>query len=375
MSTAGTGTGMTLPASCYVDSAWFERELERIFGRMWVYVGRAEELPTAGARVVREVAGESLLLVADGMGRPRAFFNVCRHRGTRLCAGDATAPTASRSIQCPYHAWTWDLDGRLVSAPGIEGAAGFSESDYPLHEVRLEQWDGLLFACLDPAAGSLARQLGELPDRFRAWGLERLRSVRSITYDVQANWKLIIQNYSECLHCPIIHPALQQLSHYLSGVNEACGVGDAYLGGKMDLRPGVETMSLGGRLAGNRLPGLDEDQCRLVQYYAVLPNLLLSLHPDYAMIHELRPLTQSRTEVVCSWHFDPESIARAGFDPEPVVAFWDLTNRQDWHVSELSQLGIASRAYRPGPYSPREELLHAFDLRILELMGEPRPVR
>ena len=129
----------------------------------------------------------------------------------------------------------------------------------------------------------------------------------------------------------------------------------------MDLREGIETLSIDGRRRRPCLPGLPAEERRRVHYYAVLPNLLLSLHPDYMMTHTLWPRAVDRTEIVCEWHFHPDAIASPDFSPDDAVAFWDLTNRQDWHVCEQMQLGVRSRAYRPGPYSSREDLLHGFD--------------
>jgi Rieske 2Fe-2S family protein len=203
-----------------------------------------------------------------------------------------------------------------------------------------------------------------MDERFRAWGMGELRTARRVVYDVAANWKLIIHNYSECLHCPGVHPALQKLSHYLSSQNEPAD--DGYLGGRMGLREGIATLSFDGRRLRENLPGLDQAECRHVYYYAVLPNVLLSLHPDYVMTHALWPREAGRTEIVCEWLFHPDAMAATGFDPEDAIAFWDLTNRQDWHVCEQMQLGLGSRAYRPGPYSHREDLLPAFDRLILQ---------
>jgi Rieske 2Fe-2S family protein len=135
----------------------------------------------------------------------------------------------------------------------------------------------------------------------------------------------------------------------------------------MGLRPGIDTLSLDGRRRRACLPGLGAEDCRHVYYFAILPNLLLSLHPDYVMVHTLWPRGVDRTEIVCEWLFHPDAIAAADFDPGDAVAFWDMTNRQDWHVCEQMQLGLKSRAYRPGPYSHREGLLYGFDRLILEL--------
>lgn len=360
---------LTLPARFYTDPDHFRREFECFFARKWVCVGRAEAIEARGAYFLVELGDESLIVVRDGEGSARAYFNVCRHRGTRLC--EASAGRFASTIQCPYHAWTWDLDGRLRGAPHMEDLSHFDRADWPLKEAAIDEWDGHLFVQLEAPAQTLDEQLGDLPVKFAAWGMADLRLHHRVVYDVAANWKLILQNYSECLHCPIIHPALSKLSHYLSGDNEPATEG--HLGGAMSLRTGIATMSLDGLERRACLPGLSHDQRRHVYFWAVLPNLLLSLHPDYMLVHRLRPIACDRTEIVCEWHFHPEELARPGFEAQDAIEFWDLTNRQDWHVSELSQLGLKSRAYTPGPYSSREELLHEFDRLLLRELGLPFP--
>jgi Rieske 2Fe-2S family protein len=265
----------------------------------------------------------------------------------------------------------------------MEDVPHFRKDDYPLHRVHAEVWDGHIFLNLSPGPQPLAAQLAELPGKFRQWRMEDLRLGRRIVYDVRANWKLIIQNYNECiydvranwkliiqnynecLHCPNLHPALNKLSHYLSGENEPLRA--TYMGGRMDLRPGVDTLSMDGTCPRAFLPGLTPEDTRRVYYYAIFPNMLLSLHPDYMLVHTLWPIAPDRTINVCEWHFQPEELARPGFTASDAIDFWDMTNRQDWHVCELSQAGISSRAYTPGPYSNREDLLYAFDRMIVDV--------
>jgi Rieske 2Fe-2S family protein len=245
----------------------------------------------------------------------------------------------------------------------MEEGPRFRKADYPLKSVHLSRWDGHLFVNLLDNPEPLENQLGSLIARFAPWGMSDLRRAERIVYDVAANWKLILQNFSECLHCPVIHPALQQLSHYLSGENEPAHPN--YLGGLMDLRDGIETLSMGGKSPRAALPGLDEADRKRVYFYALMPNLLLSLHPDYMITHRLNPTATDRTEIVCDFHFLPAELAKSDFDITDVLEFWDQTNRQDWHVSELTQLGLKSRSFTPGPYSDREDLLYGFD-RIIE---------
>jgi Rieske 2Fe-2S family protein len=352
----------TLPARYYTDGELFRAEMDRLFGHMWFYVARSEEIERPGQFVVRELNGHNIVVTRNTAGRVTAFHNVCRHRGTRICT--EAAGKFAGSIQCPYHAWTYDLDGRLIGAPHMDEVPHFRKGDFPLHAVRADEWDGHVFLNLDEQAQSLHEQLGPLVERFRGWRMEDLRLGRRIVYDVKANWKLIIQNYNECLHCPNLHPALNKLSHYLSGENEP--LQPTYMGGRMDLRPGVETLSMDGTCPRDLLPELSPDDRRRVYYYSIFPNMLLSLHPDYMLTHTLWPQAPDRTINVCEWHFQPAELAREGFNPSDCVDFWDLTNRQDWHVCELSQAGISSPAYVPGPYSNREDLLYAFDQFIVE---------
>jgi glycine betaine catabolism A len=358
----------TLPAAYYVDRQYFDREMAHLFARMWICAGRTEQIDAPGRFFIREVLGEPIIVTRSQTSPVSAFYNVCRHRGTRLCS--AESGTFSGSIQCPYHAWTYDLEGRLIGAPHMDEVPHFRKEDYPLHRLGAASWDGHIFINLDRDPSPLGTQLADLPDKFRPWRMEDLRLGHRVIYDVKANWKLIIQNYNECLHCPNLHPALNKLSHYLSGENEPLRA--TYMGGRMDLRPGVETLSVDGTCPRAFLPGLSAEDRRRVYYYAVFPNMLLSLHPDYMMVHTLWPLAPDRTINICEWHFHPQELARPDFDASDVVDFWDLTNRQDWRVCELSQAGISSRAYVPGPYSNREDLLYAFDRMIVALHAGER---
>ena len=351
----------TLPAPYYVSQDQFDREMSRLFATMWVCAGRSEQVERPGQYFVRELLGESIIITRSATGRVNAFYNVCRHRGTRLCTEHEGS--FAGAIQCPYHAWTYDLDGRLIGAPHMDEVPHFDKAAYPLHRVHADVWDGHIFVNLSQDPSPLAEQLGPLPAKFRPWRMEDLRLGHRIVYDVRANWKLLIQNYNECLHCPNLHPALNKLSHYLSGENEP--LQGTFMGGRMDLRPGVDTLSMDGTCPRAFLPGLAPDDVRRVYYYAIFPNMLLSLHPDYMLVHTLWPVAPDRTINICEWHFHPEELARPGFTAADAVEFWDMTNRQDWHVCELSQAGIASRAYTPGPYSNREDLLYAFD-RLIE---------
>ena len=359
----------TLPAKYFTDSRLFEREVELFFGQRWVWAGRAEAIETPGSYLLREVAGESVIVLRGAAGEVRGFYNVCRHRGSRMCT--AAEGNLGRRIQCPYHGWTYSLDGRLVAASHM--GAKFERGEYPLHPVKTAVWDGHIFVHLGKRATPLEQHLGRLHGKFAAWMMQDLRFYRRIVYEVQANWKLVIQNYSECLHCPLVHPALNRLTDYLGAENEAGG--STYFGGAMPFAPGAETMSMSGRRRRDYLPGLSGEQRARVYYYAIIPNLLLSLQPDYMLLHSLWPQAVDHTRIVCEWYFHPDEMAKPDFHADDAVEFWDTTNREDWRIVELSQQGIQSRAYRPGPYSEREELLHAFDRMVMRAHAAANRVR
>jgi glycine betaine catabolism A len=356
---------MTLAAKYYTDERIFQEEMERFFCGMWVCTGRDEQVAEAGDYFLAEVAGESIIVTRDTSGTVRAFYNVCRHRGTRMCA-EVSGEFAGR-IQCPYHGWTYGLDGQLLGAPHMENRE-FRRGDYPLHGVKVEIWDGHVFLNLAKEARPLREQLADLPEKFAPWGMEGLRVYRMASYEVKANWKLLVLNYNECLHCPLLHPMLSRVTDTMSGENDAPT--NSYIGGSMEFRGDAETMSVDGVRRREYLPGLSREQCRHVLYYAIYPNLFLSLHPDYVMVHRLWPKAPDRTEVVTAWLFHPKEMAKKDFCGDDAVEFWDKTNLEDWRISELSQKGIASKAYVPGPYSTMEGLPSAFDRMVLQ--GEPR---
>jgi Rieske 2Fe-2S family protein len=363
----------TLPRHFYADPAFYAKELERFYFARWICAGRADQIPTPGDYFTRTLADESVIVTRGLSGDIHGFFNVCRHRGTRIT--DKPGGHFVERIQCPYHAWTYDLAGRLVAAPHMPSE--FCKEAYPLQRTGCDVWDGHIFLHLGaarpddlsnaPAAAArparavtgLRDQLADLPARFASYHMQDLRLGRRIVYEVRANWKLIVLNFNECLHCPTLHPALNRLHHYLGAENVEPT--EAYCGGAMGFKDGVETMSVDGKRRRAYLPGLNASQRHAVSYFSIYPNFLLSLHPDYVMTHTLWPRAHDRTEIVCEWHFHPDELARHGFQIDDAIEFWDRTNREDWWISEQSQAGIASRVYRPGPYSEREQLLWSFD--------------
>ena len=344
-----------LPQRAYTDESVADWEARNFFLGGWICVGHVSAFRERGQFVTAEVAGESMLFVGE-----RGFYNVCRHRGSRLLT---EKEGTTRRLQCPYHAWTYGFDGTLKNAPHTEELADFDPACNGLREIRTETLGGLVFADPSGVAPPLADHVGSLTEELDRYRTADLKRAARIDYDVKANWKAIVENYSECLHCPGVHPELNRLSHYLSG-DDYEGPG-AWCGGSMTLtKEDADTMALNGGHAGRPpIAGVDP---RKVLYFAIFPNTLISFHPDYVMLHTLWPRGADRTEVVCEWLFEPETMEREGFDPTDAVEFWDLVNRQDWHVCELSQLGIGSAGYTPGRYTEVESTVHDFDRMVAE---------
>ena len=349
----------TLEQKYFVSTEIFAAEQREIFSKHWVLVGHQSQIPHTGDYFVAKIANESLIVTRDQKSTVRGFYNVCRHRGTRLkedACGHASA------IQCPYHAWTYGLDGRLIGAPHMDEVSGFDKADYSLHAVNLALWEGFIFISLTNNPPPLEKWFAPLLGRFSHWNLSQLRSVNRIEYDVRANWKLIFENYSECYHCPGVHPMLSKISPYDSAENDLAE--GPFLGGFMSIAKGG-SLTMSGNACALPVGDIKGEDHHRVFYYSIFPNMLLSMHPDYVMVHQVWPQAPNRTLIVCDWFFHPDAFAREDFKPKDAIEFWDLTNKQDWHVCELSQQGIASRAYEPGPYSARESIPAAWDREYL----------
>ena len=354
----------TMPQRYFVSPEVFAEEREKIFSRQWVLVGHLSQIPKAGDYLVQEVAGDSLIVLRDKNAVVRGFYNVCRHRGTRLkehACGHAAA------IQCPYHAWTYGLDGKLIGAPHMDDVPGFDKADYSLHAVNLALWEGFIFVNLAKQPMPLEEWFAPLAGKFSHWNMSILRSAKRIEYDVHANWKLMFENYSECYHCPGVHPMLSKVSPYDSAENDLCE--GPFLGGFMSITRGAG-LTMSGRACALPVGGTNAADSQRVFYYSIFPNMLLSLHPEYVMVHQLWPQSPERTLILCDWFFHPDAagVSDPSYNPNDAIEFWDITNKQDWHVCELSQQGIASRAYQPGPYSPRESIPAAWDREYLRQM-------
>jgi Rieske 2Fe-2S family protein len=370
----------SLPSSYYRSEDIFAREKERIFCREWFCAGREEQLPNPGDFLVLDVAGESILVVRTKAGELMAHYNVCRHRGARLCEASAKEEAEGphrnegvlgpNGIRCPYHHWTYALEGRLLNAPHIREGDGFCKADFSLYPVGIDTWGGFFFLNLTPDSvqekgKSLSQQLGEAAERVKRYPLRDLRVARRIRYEVEANWKIIFENYNECYHCGGVHP-------------ELCEVVPAFRqqgGGQLDWdrgiphRDGAFTFTFSGTTKRKPFPGLNEDEAVRHKGELLYPNFMLSLAAEHVAAFTLWPQGPARTHVICDFLFHPEEMGRLDFDSSDAVDFWDLINQQDWAICKRVQQGISARVHKFGYYAPMEDL--SLDIRryVTERLG------
>jgi Rieske 2Fe-2S family protein len=371
----GAALERTLHRDHYLSDQLFALERERIFYSEWFCVAREEEVPNPGDYLSRDVAGESVLLVRTKDGGLAAHYNVCRHRGSRLVP-ECGSGSFSGGIRCPYHSWTYTLDGALRTAPFLEEADGLAKSDLALHPVGVESWGGFIFLHLTPAEAkargqTLQSQLGGVPERLRRYPLSQLRVARRIEYEIAANWKVMLENYNECYHCGPVHP-------------ELCRLVPAFKqrgGAELDWERGIPHREGAWTFTGsgitNRAPfeGLSEDERVRHKGELVYPNLLLSLSAEHVAVFTLWPRAPGRTRVVCEFLFHPDEMAKPDFDPSDAVDFWDLVNRQDWAICESVQRGMTSRVFQTGYYAPMESW--SLDIRryVGERLGDVKSVK
>jgi len=350
----------SLPKASYVDHDEFIREREAVLLPSWFCVGRTESVLAPGDYLTADVVGESIIVVCQSGGTLAAFYNLCRHRGSRLVPSQVSEPAANagrsgcfeRSIRCPYHGWTYGLDGILQAAPFLPEVRHYRQA-LGLHQVRVAEWGGFVFVRLEPGSGDgdlLADWLGEIPARIARYGLADLRGGQRLLYEVAASWKVILENYNECYHCGPVHPELCDLVPAFRR-----GGGDLDWDAGIPHRDGAYTFTLTGTTSRAPFPGLSPQDKERHRGELVLPNLMLSLSADHVVAFTVWPRSAQHTTVVCDFLFHPAEIAAAGFDPSDAVEFWDLVNRQDWAICEQVQDGMRSRRFSVGYLAPMEQ--------------------
>ena len=339
----------TLDGACYTDPGILTAEFENIFEHEWYYAGRADEIPAPGRFIRRRVGRETVVLVRGRDQVIRGFLNVCRHRGAQLCLTDSGE--VGKTIRCPYHAWTYALDGQLVAAPNWPALDGIDRGRYRLHQVQVATWEGLIWVSLAAQPAPLQDQLRpQIEDRlgdygkFQRYRLGELAVGARVEYDVAANWKLIYENFQECYHCHNIHPELvTTVPQFRSPAIGAQG----YDPSGYPIAAGRPSFSLTGQTVLPGLPGLLPADDRLYYGMVVRPNCFLSLVSDHVIVHRFEPVAPDRTLAVCEWLFPPQTL-QAGYDVADAVALFSKVNEQDFAAAQWCQPNMSSRAYARG---------------------------
>ncbi|MBX9456276.1 MAG: aromatic ring-hydroxylating dioxygenase subunit alpha [Rhizobium sp.] len=352
----------SLPALAYYDPDWFAEERQKIWAGHWIYAGRVNDLPPMTMRRV-EIAGQNLIVVRDREGAITVFHNTCRHRGSELCTEPEKALT-SKLISCPYHQWSYGLDGRLVRTPFVSITPDFRKEDFSLYGVSVRLWNGFIFLCLadDPPPFDLAPDLGV--DVIDNWPMDSLITGHTLVKHLDCNWKIFWENYNECLHCPGIHPELSAtVPVYSKGymaANEAPGWTPEQ-GAGPSLRQGATTWSMDGRACGPEFPNLTSAEREAGQLFVtMLPTMFIVAHVDYVRTVSLRPLGPEKTELRAEWLFSPETLAQPDFDLGNVVDFATLVMTQDGMACEMNQRGLRSAKFTQGVLTPQEFDVHRF---------------
>jgi Rieske 2Fe-2S family protein len=351
----------TLPGASYTDPAQFRLEQERIFEAMWYCAARADDLAAPGAFRTVTVGRESVLLSRARDGSIRAFLNVCRHRGARLCTEESG--NTGRAFRCTYHAWTYDLDGRLIAAPNLVKMPDVDRGEFGLVAVHARVWLGYVWVCLadepppfdDDVIGAATQRLGDAA-AIERYGIDRLQVGHRVVYDVAANWKLIVENFMECYHCATIHPELVEvLPEFVGGY-----AAQSYVGHGAEFGARIEGFTVDGSPGVERIPTITEEQDRRYFAITVRPQVFINLVPDHVILHRMYPLAVDRTVVECDWLFVP-SVVAGNQDVGRSVELFHRVNEQDFAACERCQPAMSSRAYaRGGVLVPSEHHIGEF---------------
>jgi phenylpropionate dioxygenase-like ring-hydroxylating dioxygenase large terminal subunit len=353
-----------LPAWCYTSARFFERERDRIFACQWIMVGRGEDIPKAGDYFTTTLADVPIAVVRDRGGGVRAFVNSCRHRGTEMVCGSGNR----RVLTCPYHSWCYSLEGDLLSAPGMEGVEGFDKKDFPLVSVRLGEWEGFLFANLHPGGSTLDEHLGDLKNTLASHRIGEMVPVRKETYELQCNWKLLIENFKESYHLATVHRSTidTYASVRIAGYVPESTRGD-YL---VSFARHEGSMALFKEDKGFPAIGTLDEKARQGSYFPlVYPNLGLCATTDCCWYLQIQPTQASRTRLIVGSLFPRDTVGRPDFSDVVKNYFkrWDITVAEDNGICERQQRGLEShRSVRAGRYAPNESNVHAIDNWVLD---------
>jgi Rieske 2Fe-2S family protein len=367
----------SLPREYYLDADRFERELERVWFEQWFYVGHVSQIPAPGDWFTSELQSESFVITRDQTGAIHALLNTCRHRGLRLCDGETGH---ARRLVCPYHSWSYGLDGCLLNATRQPDGESFSYAELGLKRAHVDVWKGFIFISLagsrpKPVAEMIGPEYAALMDKIEP---EKLRIAHTVVYDLAANWKLLLENGVECYHCVGVHPEFcvtldtASMTGYYGGTMTL----DTVQGLTIPLDSNVESLSRDGKYVSSKLLGEFgrglERTGSFSEGFMTQPGYCWgTFHADYGMVASTLPVSPVASKMICQWFVRDDAEEGVDYDLDKVVEIWDITNRQDVAILERQQLGLSSRFYEPGPNSVTQEPgIHASLQLYLSMMGE-----
>ena len=358
----------SLPAAYYLDPNILEQEYEDIWRKQWLYLMRADRLEQPGDYQVFQIAGREIFVVLDQTLQHQGFFNVCRHRGSVLC--EKVAGQFNQKIICPYHQWSFALDGKLLQTPRVQLAE--EAESLNLLPVRLQTWGGNLYVNLNAnTEESLESKMIPAPDTLNNWPLEGLEVGHHAVFDIHCNWKVFWENYLECYHCPAIHPELSRMVPlYQAGLSTAAiDPSNATLD---RVAANIESWTTTGRAIAPAFSTLTESEISVGHTFVeIYPNQYLVAHADYVRQVSLQPISATATRVSAEWLFDPDFLSQPGVDLSPAVAFGTQVLDQDTRVCELNQRGLAAAGDYQGHLIHLEDDLAAFHTIYRQWMSKP----
>ena len=357
----------TLPPFAYHDPTFYRLEVERIFRKRWIFVGHEDRVPRTGAYATLDSAGTPIALIRGEDGVVRAFANSCRHRGAELLTGEGNC----KRVVCPYHGWTYALDGALVGARGMEGARDFDPAEHGLLELRLERLGKLMWICFDADATPLDEALGDLPALLEPYALDQLVLTRRAEYDVACNWKVYVENFMDYYHTPTVHRASiakGNLSAYHQDPPSVEDGGGHYL---CLYAPHAGSAAL---LEGDHglapLPTLSGRAAQGSTFVCAYPCALLGCTKDCIWYVEIHPTGPRSIHLALGSCFHPDSTNRADFEDVAAAYYrrWDMTVDEDNRINERQQRGVSSPLARAGRVSRLEALSHTFRNWLLDAL-------
>ena len=373
-------TWPTFPSGHYYTAERYDQELAQIWYKQWLHVCRATELATPKAYKTVQIGTQNIIVLRDENGEVQAFHNTCRHRGSTLCTEKQGRLTHNRLV-CPYHQWSYSLQGELKGVPFIGSPQKLGQTDLSLYKVGVREWGGSIFLNLSANDDdSFRASFDPHIDSLNNWPLEEIEVGYSLTLDLACNWKVFWENFQECYHCPGIHPELCDLvplyKRAVSGraAARALAKHDTATGEipPAGIKPDAATWSMDGKIHGEPFHHLSEEEKQMGYKYLVgLPNWFMAAHPDYIRLVSLIPTGPETTRLTAEWLFPQTTLDHPDFDLNNVVDFGRLVLEQDGEVCELNQRGLRSNRHQQGLLMPQEEDVHQFLQWVREQMGDP----